>query len=616
MRGVWWLCAGALVVCGAWLVSKAAVRRGLRAMLAPAALLVGVPLVMSRAEGPTARWRHNAIGAGRIEVQSSAAQLWAQLQIPRTHLVWEADGWESSIAVMGFDGYSFRVNGKRGLVIGLGTGMSAGWLAAVPTIEHVDVVELEPAMTEVARMCGPLNFDVLENPQVRVVHGDAREWVQTASERWDVVMSEPSNPYRSGVASLFSQEFYRTVADRLDERGVFVQWLQSYEVDASAVATVIATLRSVFPSVEIWVTSSGDLALVSRKHRDAHDLGVIAARVEAFPYADALEKVWGVSGVDGLFGAYLAGPGLADAIAARPGVRIERDDRPSLEFGFSRSLGGDDFVSSLDVLEAAGTVDADRPALVGGALNPARVGEARHVLGGFLEAEVGDTWVSEDPAFEARREARDLLGGVSAGLGDAVARWREQPETPRHPHDRLRFAAALGLAGDADARRAADELRAQHPADAALFEARLAYASEDREATAEALTRAFVAARTDPWFTHSLMYDAMHRLALDVAEADPDSGERLFRVLGTPFVVDASGGARVRARLALARRLGFAARCADALAPFEPQPPLESRVLQARVDCYTGDDPRADDAAALQDWFVSLHPDAPWLLDE
>src|SRR3954453_17839132 len=126
---------------------------------------------------------------------------------------------------------------KSAMIIGLGTGSTAGWLGAIPGIERVDVAELEPAILRVAHDCAPVNRDVLDNPRVHLFLGDAREYLLTSRERYDLIFSEPSNPYRAGVASLFTQEFYRAVADRLADDGILVQWVQAYSVDAQTIRT-------------------------------------------------------------------------------------------------------------------------------------------------------------------------------------------------------------------------------------------------------------------------------------------------------------------------------------------------------------------------------------------
>src|SRR5262245_22085490 len=105
----------------------------------------------------------------------------------------------------------------------------------------VDVVELEPAMHEVVRLCAHGKRNDLANPRLRLHLGDAREFMLTARARYDVIASEPSNPYRAGVSSVFTYEFYRAAAERLQPGGIFVQWVQAYEVDGATVSVIFAT---------------------------------------------------------------------------------------------------------------------------------------------------------------------------------------------------------------------------------------------------------------------------------------------------------------------------------------------------------------------------------------
>src|SRR2546423_14149840 len=105
-------------------------------------------------------------------------------------------------------------------------------------MERGDVVELEPAVREVARRAARVNRDVLANPRVHITIGDAREVVGTTRARYDLIFSEPSNPYRAGIASLFTREFYRAASARLGDDGLFVQWLPAHNLDAPTVRTV------------------------------------------------------------------------------------------------------------------------------------------------------------------------------------------------------------------------------------------------------------------------------------------------------------------------------------------------------------------------------------------
>ena len=137
----------------------------------------------------------------------------------------------------------------------------AGW-PNCPSVERVDVVELEPAVREMARRCRAVNRDVLANPKVRLIFNDAREVLLTTAGRYDLIVCEPSNPYRSGIANLFTREFYLAGRNRLNEGGMFIQWVQAYEVDEHTMRTVFATFKSVFGHVELWQTQVGDVVLL------------------------------------------------------------------------------------------------------------------------------------------------------------------------------------------------------------------------------------------------------------------------------------------------------------------------------------------------------------------
>src|SRR4029077_7385007 len=112
--------------------------------------------------------------------------------------------------------------------------------------------------------------DVLRNPKVQIAIGDAREALLTARDRYDLIASEPSNPFRAGVASLFTQEYYQAASRRLTESGLFLQWMQLYEIDAPTLKAVYATVASVFPHVEAWEAGGTDLVLVGAKRPLTH----------------------------------------------------------------------------------------------------------------------------------------------------------------------------------------------------------------------------------------------------------------------------------------------------------------------------------------------------------
>src|SRR5260370_33806973 len=114
---------------------------------------------------------------------------------------------------------------------GIGAGSPAGWRGSIPWMERVDVVELEPAVLGGGGACRDVNQHVLANRKVHIRIADAREVLLTTPSHYDLIFSEPSNPYRAGIASLFTQEFYRAVAERLNRGGILLQWVLAYDVD-------------------------------------------------------------------------------------------------------------------------------------------------------------------------------------------------------------------------------------------------------------------------------------------------------------------------------------------------------------------------------------------------
>src|SRR5437667_320840 len=106
-----------------------------------------------------------------------------------------------------------------------------------------------------------VNDTVLTRPTVSVVVDDARSALQIDRARYDVIVSEPSNPWLAGVATLYTPEFFQIVRARLTEGGVFSQWVQLYQLPAAVVTGIVRNLAAVFPHVEIWFSSPGGVVI-------------------------------------------------------------------------------------------------------------------------------------------------------------------------------------------------------------------------------------------------------------------------------------------------------------------------------------------------------------------
>jgi hypothetical protein len=158
---------------------------------------------------------------------------------------------------------AMKPDAREVAVIGFGSGMSTHTLLTVPGIERVDTVEIEPAMYEGARHFGPRSELAFSDPRSRVFFEDAKTFFYGRGDRYDIIVSEPSNPWVSGIASLFTDEFYRIVRRFLKDDALFVQWIHAYETDELLVASILKALSRNFPDYQVYATNHTDLVVVA-----------------------------------------------------------------------------------------------------------------------------------------------------------------------------------------------------------------------------------------------------------------------------------------------------------------------------------------------------------------
>ncbi len=525
--GAWKLCVLMLAVLSlaVWIIYYKLNRHPLTGMAAPAVVTL-MAVAMLSATGPTAAWRQSGIGAGRADHSDisspNARKEW--LRAHRRYIALQQDGTESCLGIEIAGGVTFLINGKsdggaisdastqvmlgllgailhpdasRSLVIGLGTGCTAGWLAAIPSMQRVDVIELEHAVLRVAELCAPVNQSALTNSKVHITIGDAREKLLTTREQYDLVVSEPSNPFRAGIASLYTREYYEAAARRLRSGGLFVQWVQSYEVDASTIRTIYATLTSVFPFVETWQTNNQDLVLVGAQERIRYDADNLRLRIAQPPFKDALANAWHVIDLEGFFAHYVANDSLAREMAGLQGNVRNTDDRNLVEFGFARTIGHQtDF--AIPVLRAAAHArQYDRPASLAGDLDWEFVDDQNGQIDVLLGQVNPPTYDFLSPNQNRRHSAETAY--LQNDPVRALAAWREQPREAASLTEWIMLAELLGPSGDEKAMNYVGRVGEVSPIDAALLGG-IVRAEQGRldEATT-AFESAYLALRTNPW---------------------------------------------------------------------------------------------------------------------
>jgi predicted membrane-bound spermidine synthase len=154
-------------------------------------------------------------------------------------------------------------NARMAAVIGHGSGMSSHFVLGNPMVEEVVTVEIEPAMVEGSREFLPGNRRVFEDPRSTMVIDDAKSYFAASRQRFDFIFSEPSNPWVSGVSSLFSTEFYRRLSNYLSDVGVFGQWLHLYEIDDALILAILGAIHENFASYEVFQSAGMDILIVA-----------------------------------------------------------------------------------------------------------------------------------------------------------------------------------------------------------------------------------------------------------------------------------------------------------------------------------------------------------------
>ena len=151
-------------------------------------------------------------------------------------------------------------------VIGFGSGLSTHTLLGDRRLERVDTIEIESAMVEGARAFGPRVERAYTDPRSHIVIDDAKSYFSGQKNKYDIIISEPSNPWISGVGALFSKEFYQFVPRHLTDDGLFVQWVQLYEINDQLVASILGGLTTSFSDYGAWLANSTDLLIIATKN--------------------------------------------------------------------------------------------------------------------------------------------------------------------------------------------------------------------------------------------------------------------------------------------------------------------------------------------------------------
>ncbi len=343
---------------------------------------------------------------------------------------------------------------RRAAILGLGSGVTLGAALRHP-VERVDVLEISPEVVEASRFFEPENGAALRDPRTRVIVGDGRTHVMLGRAAYDVIVSEPSNPWMAGIASLFTREFFESARARLAPGGVLCQWAHTYDISAADLRSIIGTFASVFPDGTLWLVGDGDVLLVGSNVPLGPRVAALPEMWAARPEVAADLAGVGAKGPFALLSLLVAeGPALAQFAGTTP---LQTDDYTGVEFSGPRAVFSRGGVDNTAALRALG---AEHPvAAVTAARAAASAAQWRDRGWMLLDASAlrpawtdFETAVRLDPTDARALEGLVRTGAATAQQPQTLAVLRELAAPPERVEARLalsRFLASSGAAGEA-----------------------------------------------------------------------------------------------------------------------------------------------------------------------
>ncbi|MFQ5494169.1 MAG: fused MFS/spermidine synthase [Phycisphaerae bacterium] len=285
-------------------------------------------------------------------------------------------------------------NPKRVVVVGLATGTTLGTAGLYP-VERLEGVELSPGVVEACRLFEDFNEHILDDPRAKIIVEDGRSHLSLTNQTYDVIISQPSNPWVAGVGDLFTREYFEIGRSRLNDGGVFCCWGSPWDIGDEGFRSIIRTFHSVFPQMTLWRPAGGNFFMLGSKGPFAAKLDEVKRRMAAPRVKTALAQV-GIRAVEDLFARVVMTENQIDAFAAD--APLITDDNALLEFLTPRALLGRrggaplrEHLEEIDPPDLSLVVDAATEAFVS-RCNRVRRGNAAFWKGSLLvQGDGGDT---------------------------------------------------------------------------------------------------------------------------------------------------------------------------------------------------------------------------------
>jgi spermidine synthase len=214
------------------------------------------------------------------------------------------------------------------LVVGLGSGITAGSALRHP-LERLDLVEISAGVVEAAQFFTDHNYNALEDSRLHLHLEDAKTFLRLSPRRYDVIISEPSNPWIVGIGNLFSVDFYREAQQHLTEGGILAQWFHTYEMDNNTLRLILRTFASVFEHVTLWKTLSEDVLILGSSAPIYLNFSSVVERFNSEQVREDLQRI-AIGSLPTLLSLQIASDATIRKIGGHG--RLNEDHYPVLEY--------------------------------------------------------------------------------------------------------------------------------------------------------------------------------------------------------------------------------------------------------------------------------------------
>jgi hypothetical protein len=389
----------------------------------------------------------------------------------------------------------------------------------------------------------------------------------------------------------------------LNPGGIFVQWVQAYEISDSTVGTILTTIGSQFAHVEAWHTLPSDMQLICSENPPGYTSAELRERISSKYIQDALEKCWSVYDLEGFLAHFVAGPDWARETAQTGLFALNTDDRTVIEYGFAKSVGRSAHLSMEGVRKHLRGRGYRVRALDDTSIDWNKVEVRRQEFNALYGGEMS---VEQLPETKDQAYVRAVFDFAAGNYAAALEKWPADDRQPTDPMQRLLLAKCHAELARPEFLGLVDQVAEKYPTETAALRTIYHAGANEWPAAARTLNDLFSRLARDPWGVPG-MVDSAIRQSARIAQGEPSSAAEIYDRLSRPFASYRNNYRRQVFRVFAAEPLG-PAKVAEALVEMEPNVIWIPEALQLRASTYAAlGHPLASRAQRDWSWYQSHH---------